>query len=131
MTHRKMHGRAAFMVLLSATFALSQVRTAWAAPKSTTPDAIQGFCNTVGGTYFPPAHPGGAYGCLWDHMVIVCGGSLPGCSQGPANTLPPGAFTYEGILIWSAAATLANQQDILDKLDNLTTLVNQLVNPIP
>jgi Spy/CpxP family protein refolding chaperone len=42
-----------------------------------TTDALQGYCNEHGGTYFPPG-VGGAYACLLpDGTLIVCGGSWP------------------------------------------------------
>ena len=109
---------AGFSVLLLALFALAGSSTVWCAvnsPTSTTPDGIQGFCNEVGGTYFPPGGANGAYGCLWDDMVIVCGGNKSGCTQGPISlTFPTGTFPAEGLLVVGTDALMKTQQEILD-----------------
>ena len=136
MTEKKF-GRIAVSAFAFVVCALAGSSTAWCAPNSpgsTTPDGIQGFCNTVGGTYFPPGGANGAYGCLWDDMVIICGGNKPGCTQGPISlTFPTGTFPAEGLLVVGTDALMKSQQEILDnqqkilkELDDISSKLDNL-----
>ena len=133
MTEKKF-GRIAVSALAFVVCALAGSSTAWCAPNSpgsTTPDGIQGFCNTVGGTYFPPGGANGAYGCLWDDMVIICGGNKSGCTQGPISlTFTTGTFPAEGLLVVGTDALMKNQQEILNKLDDISSKLDMLMNTL-
>lgn len=133
MTRNSIGRIVAFAILVVAcSFAANSV--AWCetnSPGSTTPDGIQGFCNTKGGTYFPPGGANGAYGCLWDDMVIICGGNQTGCTQSPITLkLPTGTYPAAGLEVVGTNALMKSQQEIMNKLDDIETKLDALMNTL-
>jgi hypothetical protein len=111
-----MRGKKIAVAVVSVFMLLSVVQVA-SAISDFTPDALEGYCNENGGTYFPPG-TGGAYCCLLSDKLICCGGSIPICTQ--SLKTPGGQMSISESLI------LSMQTSIVTKLNDITVQLNNL-----
>jgi|SRR5579862_2014550 len=124
---KKLNAKGALLLLVAQLVmlvGLSISSSAWAFPKSTTKDAVEGDCNDKGGVF---TDSNGVYACLYpDGSFIICGGGVAACTTsaiqtggvpGPAN-LPPDILNF------------VNTAHMEYQLDNLTSQVNSLQNQI-
>lgn len=124
-----MRSRITIAAVISVLISLSVVQAVDAVPKLppiTTRDAIEGWCNEHGGSFFPPSSAG-VYGCILpDGTIVVCDGTLPGCDVIPR--LRHGKVGgFKDLTIRELLATTATEQQIITKLDSLANQVQSIV----
>ena len=106
---------ASFMLLLSsAQVALAATRLPCL---SCNRDQLEGWCNTNGGTFFPPG-TGGAYACLLpDGTLVSCGGTIPICGQ---------TRTVGDAPLWGLTSIISMQEQLLTTIKTLEARVKSL-----